>query len=308
MARAPLEYARETLLAELLAMNSVGQIARYPVTSWTWDRPGPVKIGSDEHKNMFCRMLLDTFDPYKPAELDWPELSEDALARVTGLPFWQVAVDTEDKASVHVAEQAKISGDPLIKEAIELMAFEEARHRRVLTALVEHYGIKIEKNPPYVPTPRPEWNFMSTGYGECLDSFFAFGLFELASASGYFPPELIETFEPVIQEEARHLVFFVNWASYMQANVPIMEKPWFGVKRLLHLASNGLSRMGLAFDDEDNFAATGKDSVGIEVTFASFVDMCLAENNRRMSQIDPRLVRPTIIPSAVRVLRRFIPD
>jgi hypothetical protein len=288
-------------------MNSINQINRYPITAWTWDRPGPVTIGSEEHKTMFCRMLLDTFDPYKPAELDWPDLSGETLDRITSLPFWQVAVDTEDAASVHVAEQGKVTGDPLIKEAIDLMAFEEARHRRVLSALVKHYGIKIVENPPYVPTPRPEWNFMSTGYGECLDSFFAFGLFELASASGYFPPELIETFEPVIQEEARHLVFFVNWASYMQANVPIMEKPWFGTKRLLHLALNGLGRMGFAFGDDENFAATGKESVGIDISLGGFIDMCLAENSRRMSQIDPRLVRPTIIPTAVKTIRRFIP-
>src|SRR5581483_543695 len=124
-------------------------------------------------------------------------------------------------------------------------------------------------------------------------------LFELASASGYFPPELIETFEPVIQEEARHLVFFVNWASYMQANVPLMEKPWFGAKRLLHLALNGLGRMGFAFEDDENFAATGKDAVGIDVSLGGFIDMCLAENSRHMSQIDPRLVRPTIIPKTV---------
>jgi len=289
-------------------MNSLSPIDRYPVTAWTWDRPGRVVIGSEEHKTMFCRMLLDTFDPYKPTELDWPTLTPEALTRVTSLPFWQVAVDTEDKAAVHVAEQGKITSDPLIREAIELMAFEEARHRRVLTSLVNHYSIQINENQKYIPTPRPEWNFMSTGYGECLDSFFAFGLFELASTSGYFPVELVETFEPVIQEEARHLVFFVNWASYMQANVPVMEKPWFGVKRLLHLALNGLSRMGIATGGDEDFANTGKDAVGIDISMGGFIDMCLAENARRMSQIDPRLLRPTIIPTTVRAIRRFIPN
>jgi len=290
-------------------MNSISQVERYPVTAWTWKRPGHIAIGSDEHKEMFCRMLLDTFDPYKPAELDWPDLEGDVLARITGLPFWQVAVDTEDKASIHVAEQAKITGDPLLREAVELMAFEEARHRRVLSALVTHYGIPLVENPPYhPPLSRAEWNFMSTGYGECLDSFFAFGLFELASSSGYFPPELIATFEPVIQEEARHLVFFVNWAAYMQANAPIMEKPWFAVKRLLHLGLNGLGRLGFATEGDENFAATGKESVGIDISLGGFMDMCQSENARRMAQLDPRLLRPTIIPRTVKVLRRFIPN
>ncbi len=27
---------------------------------------GPIRIGSDAHKSLFCRTLLDTFNPYKP--------------------------------------------------------------------------------------------------------------------------------------------------------------------------------------------------------------------------------------------------
>ena len=51
--------------------------------------PGRIRIGSEEHKQLFCRMLLDTFDPYKPAVIDWPNLSEDALQRLRSLPFWR---------------------------------------------------------------------------------------------------------------------------------------------------------------------------------------------------------------------------
>src|SRR5579884_3340886 len=98
-------------------------------------------IGSEEHKHAFCRMLLDTFDPYKPAVIAWPELEPDALARITGLPFWTIAVETEDRASAHIAAQAAATGDPLMREALEMMAFEESRHRKVLDALVARYGI-----------------------------------------------------------------------------------------------------------------------------------------------------------------------
>jgi hypothetical protein len=35
-----------------------------------------------------CGMLLNTRNPYKPAVIDWPRLSPDALQRVTSLPIW----------------------------------------------------------------------------------------------------------------------------------------------------------------------------------------------------------------------------
>ena len=31
-----------------------------------------IRPGSDAHKRLFCRTLLDTFNPYKPAVIDWP--------------------------------------------------------------------------------------------------------------------------------------------------------------------------------------------------------------------------------------------
>src|SRR6185437_7094508 len=150
---------------------------------------GDLKIGSDAHLRLFCNTLLDTHNPYKPAVLDWPKLDDAARDRLVSLPIWDMAVQTEGRAG-------------------EMDGFEEARHKRVLHNLVTAYGIKLEPEPPY-PTPRDgEWAFMTIGYSECIDSFFAFGLFALAKRSGYFPPELVDTFEPVMQEEARHILFF----------------------------------------------------------------------------------------------------
>lgn len=284
-------------------MNVVGPPFTSAVSDFASARP--FRTGSEEHKQAFCGMLLETFNPYKPAVIEWPELAPEALARLTALPIWTIAVETEDKASAHIAAMARATTDPLLRQALELMAFEEGRHRKVLDALVRRYGIVIDPKP-YRPNAHTVRNFMYTGYGECLDSFFAFGLFALAKRSGVFPAELVETFEPVIQEEARHIVFFVNWAAYTQANMPWLKKPAFAVRRLAHLARNGIARAGIAPRQEDTFAAHGTGSVGVDIELAAFMDLCLSENNRRMAVLDPRLKRPLIMPRLIRAARLFI--
>ncbi len=90
--------------------------------------PGsPLRLGGDEHKNAFCRMLLDTFNPYKPAVIDWPKLDQEARDRLVSLPIWDIAVQTEGRARLNVASYAACVSDPLLKKAIELNAFEEGR-------------------------------------------------------------------------------------------------------------------------------------------------------------------------------------
>ena len=49
----------------------------------TWPGDGPIKFGSDEHRRLFCKTLLDTHDPYRPAVLDWPKLEPEAEKRIT---------------------------------------------------------------------------------------------------------------------------------------------------------------------------------------------------------------------------------
>ena len=108
---------------------------------------------------------------------------------------------TEGKASTRVLSYANAVADPLLREAVVLNGFEEGRHKQVLANLVEAYGIRLAPEPQYLPPRHPEWAFMVTGFSECIDSFFAFGLFAVARRSTFFPPELVEI--PLRQSELR---------------------------------------------------------------------------------------------------------
>lgn len=270
-----------------------------------------IRLGSDGHKTLFCRTLLDTFNPYKPAVIDWPELDSQAHERLVGLPIWDIAVQTEGRARLNVASYAAVVRDPLLREAIELNAFEEGRHKSVLANLVTAYGIALAPEPEYAPPGDPEWAFMLTGYSECIDSFFAFGLFESAKRSGFFPPALVDTFEPVMQEEARHILFFVNWSAWHRRTMPLWRRPWFALKQLAVWLFLIWERIGIARDlgngvQDNNFTVTGATTVGEDISAAGLIDLCLAENNRRMSAYDQRLVRPRVVPTLARLARRFL--
>jgi hypothetical protein len=294
------------------------------MTDWTANSSGferqpanpgsaPIQIGSDAHKALFCRTLLETFNPYRPAVIDWPSLDDDARHRLVSLPIWDIAVQTEGKASLRVKSYAqKVSGDELLRKAIELNAFEEARHKHVLSNLVTAYGIELGPEPDY-PAPRDaEWAFMVTGFSECIDSFFAFGLFELARRSGYFPMELVETFEPVMQEEGRHILFFVNWVAWRRRNLPLLKKLFFQARVAAVWVFLVWERLGLASSigaepaQDNNFTVTGAKSVGMDVSIAELLDICLAENDRRLRGYDGRLLRPRAVPFMVDLARRFL--
>jgi hypothetical protein len=276
--------------------------------SWRGE-PGRVRIGSEAHKRLFCNMLLDTFNPYKPSVIDWPRLAEDARARLTSLPIWDIAVQTEGRAQLRVQSYADGVEDPLLRKAIALNAFEEGRHKRVLSNLVAAYGISLDPEPDYARPRDAEWAFLVTGFSECIDSFFAFGFFEHAKRSGYFPPELVDTFEPVIQEEGRHILFFVNWVAWHRQNLPWWRRPVFFCRILAVWAFLIWERSRLARDiggnaDNNNFTVTGGKSIGTDLEPAAFMDLCLAENDRRLGDYDPRLLRPAAMPRLVRLARR----
>ena len=273
-------------------------------------------VGSVEHRRLLGQFFLDTHVEYVPEQMPWPTLAAEELGRLRSLPFWQEAVSTENVTSNTVAAAAALEADPLVRKAIELQGFEEMRHARLLVALTSHYQIPIESPARFTPRSL-ESDFLFAGFGECFDSFFAFGLFALARQSGYFPPALVKVFEPVMQEEARHILFFVNWVQYRRAQLPWWRRPafrlrcaWIIVKqvasRVKTARSMGKSQPGDGGSSE-NFTLTAHQDLGAEVTLHRLLDLCLTENERRMAEYDARLKRPRLVPGIARALFRLIP-
>lgn len=287
-------------------IDSADRAARH----WTSVEAGPLAPGSAAHKRAICAMFRETFNPYRPSVIAWPTLDPDALARLRSLPIWDIAVQTEGRARLSFAAFADGLDDREMRSAIMLNAWEENRHKEVLSHLVRAYGIELAGEPAYLPPRNRELAFLVTGYSESIDSFFAFGLFDLAKRSGFFPPELVETFEPVIQEECRHILFFANWLAWRRANLAWWPRLRFELRvaaAWVHIV--GL-RIGLARSvgtrtrarqQDSNFTVNGAQAVtSVEIGFLDLMRICLEENERRLAGYDPRLCRPTRIPALAR--------
>jgi hypothetical protein len=259
-----------------------------------------MKLGTDDHRELFCQSFLDSHLTYEPETISWPQLDEEALARLRGIPFWRVALETERQAGVMVGAFAKTVKDPLIQQAIALQAQEESRHGRLLDVLINHYGITITEPAPTKVPDNPEQEFTDFGFGECLDSFFAFGMFGLARQTGYFPESLFTIFEPILDEEARHIVFFVNWITYQQIQQGRgadlfrgIHSSWHYSRALLHLAKSFTSAGG---SSGESFTAASSNNFIDNLTPKKVFSMCLQENERRMSKFDDRLLQPALLP------------
>lgn len=124
----------------------------------------------------------------------------------------------------------------------------------------------------------------------------------------------MDTFEPVIQEEARHILLFANWLAWQRHRLPILRRVWFefrvaAVWAFLLWERIGIAR-GIGADDrtsvDNNFTLTGSKSVSAtELSPAALLAICLQENDRRFSGYDARLLRPATMPAIARLFCWF---
>jgi hypothetical protein len=258
-----------------------------------------MKIGSPEHKELFCRSFTDSFLPYEPEELVWPELDEDSIALLRSIPVWTMALEVEVNAGRMLDGFANSQSDPLIREALALQGYEETRHGRMLSELIKRYGLSAGPVEPSMPPTRSA--FVKFGYNECLDSLFGFGIFRLACEARIVPESLTTLFARVLFEEARHIVFFVNWIAYERAQrgfgAPVLQAVPTAVG-YLHALRKTVGRATQTKVEDRGMAAAGEVFHGL--TLKKFLVTCLEENERYMAAFDPRLLRPRVIPTLAR--------
>lgn len=261
-------------------------------------------IGSDEHKELFCRSFIDSHVAYEPQELSWPRLDEASVTFLRSIPVWTTALEVEVNAGALLRAFAQTQPDALVREALALQGYEEDRHGRMITALIDRYGLPAGAVAGNGRLSRRE--FLAFGYGECLDSFFGFGIFRIACNAKVVSEDLTNLFSRVIFEEARHIVFFVNWVAYDCARrglrLPVMR---MGAS-VYGYASAALRTMRRATSvNRNDRGMTLAGDVFSGLTLTQFLQTALAENDLYMSTFDPRLLRPRLVPALARAILAF---
>src|SRR5207302_9849921 len=124
--------------------------------------------------------------------------------------------------------------------------------------------------------------------------------------------EILQIFETLMYEETRHIVFFINWMAYTEAQrgwlaraaSPLTSLHYYlrALRRMM-----GLARRGKQLTDGQNFAATQVSMFLDGFNFRHFLEDCYSENSRRMSAFEPELLRPSFLPhlavASLRALR-----
>jgi hypothetical protein len=260
-----------------------------------------MRIGSDEHKRRFCDQFIASHNRYDPETLPWPDLDDAALARLRAIPFWHEVLYTERRAAAIVEAYAATITDPLVREAVQLEGFEEARHANLLRLMIRRYGLAADERPLEELGPDLYRAFADFGYGECLDAFLGFGVFNIARRSAFLPDPMFAIFDTLMHEENRHIVLFVNWMAWEQIRRG-RRASWLRSTIAAHYYCRAIGRLlgtvrrGQAANGGKDFSATQAGVFFDGFSVRDLVEECCAEYARRMAALDPDLVQPRFLP------------
>ncbi len=261
-----------------------------------------VAVGSDAHRDLFCNQFLETYTDFDPETLPWPELNQAELDRLRGVPFWQEVYHTERRAGAIVDAFYPEVGDQVVRDAVKLQGFEEARHAKLIKVMIDRYGIDATEQPIENFPADLETAFIDFGFGECLDAFLGFGAFKTARESKFLPDAMFDIFDMLMFEETRHIVFFINYMAWRQVQqgrgappLRAITHAWFYARAARRLA--GMVGRGQDANDGKDFAVTQANMFLDGFSFRGFVEDCYRENARRMRAFDPGLLQPRLLPA-----------
>jgi hypothetical protein len=275
-----------------------------------------VRNGSVEHRDLVCREFINSFKSYEVSGLQWPELDRVSAGRVRAIPFWNDALRAEQIAADRARRMAEAEADPALREALALLAYEKGRGAGLIESLMKRYGIKIQRFHG-VRRRGPEWGYMRNGFTEVYDMLLAFGLFRLGAQAQYLPAALIEIFEDLMVEEARHVIFFHNWTILRMRRAPLHQQPLFMIRRLASLGLSTLGQMHTGVrvvlnrpfkESAEHFVMRAPSGLlSNAVSFRRFVEIGVGEFDRRMAAFDPSLPRPWLAPTLLRLATHLLP-
>lgn len=257
------------------------------------------KIGSYDSKKQFCRRFTEGYD-LESNLISWPKVDNSTLERLQRIPLWSRVLQSKRDAARIVGTFADTLSDSMIKEAIALQGQHEQRHCQALESFVQTYDIAASVPQATAISKNLEAAFIDLGFQKCLDALLGFGFYGLANETRAFPEELLQQFDRLLDEEARHIVLFINWFAYSRTK---QGKSWNELRgtNAIWKQRGELLKLLMAFgkdDDADNilFVLFGG-AHPEQLTAERFLALCLSQNKRRMSLPIAEGIQPQLAPA-----------
>ena len=167
-----------------------------------------------------------------------------ASQRLKDMPVWNEATRTEAATAVKVQSLGDTEKDPLLAEAISLQGYEEGRHAEVIQLLTRHYGIPVDPVPAPGGPEGPDLGVPADGLRRVPRLLLRVRALSPRRARAALPARPSSTSSSTImQEEARHILFIVNWAAYLRARRPLPLRPAFDARRGWNIVAQAFDRV-----------------------------------------------------------------
>jgi hypothetical protein len=258
-----------------------------------------IKIGSYDSKKQFCRRFTEGYG-LESNLISWPKVDSSTLERLQRIPLWSRVLQSKRDAAQIINAFADTLSDSMIKEAVALQGQHEQRHYEALESFVQTYDIAASIPQAAAIPKNLEAAFIDLGFHKCLDALLGFGFYGLANETRAFPEDLLQQFDRLLNEEARHIVLFINWFAYSQTK---QSKSWNELRgtNAIWKQRGELLKLLMAFgkdDDEENilFILFGG-AHPEQLTAERFLALCLSENKRRMSLPSTEGLQPQLAPT-----------